>query len=209
VDAPRRFCAVCGLEVAGTRCANWWCRRDDRGFSAVWSVAGHDHHLRDAIARYKYRGVTDTARFLATTLLGFLETRALWFEEYEVLVGVPAYTGRGARRSWDHLGLILESLAQQAGPLWPVATGVVVKTAETPAMTSLGLAARRRCAAGPLRRALNVPAVATVAGARILVVDDVFTEGSTLREVALALLDAGAAEVGGLCLARQHWRVRS
>ena len=37
-----------------------------------------------------------------------------------------------------------------------------------------------------------------------------FTEGSTLREVARALLQAGADEVAGLTLARQPWqRARS
>jgi predicted amidophosphoribosyltransferase len=45
-----------------------------------------------------------------------------------------------------------------------------------------------------------------VAGSRILVIDDVFTEGSTLREVARALVKAGADEVAGLTLARQPWQ---
>jgi predicted amidophosphoribosyltransferase len=48
-----------------------------------------------------------------------------------------------------------------------------------------------------------------VAGARILVLDDVLTEGSTLREVARALRHAGAREVAGLVLARPAWRDRS
>ena len=39
-----------------------------------------------------------------------------------------------------------------------------------------------------------------------MVIDDVFTEGSTLREVARALMLAGAEEVAGLTLARQPWR---
>ena len=38
-----------------------------------------------------------------------------------------------------------------------------------------------------------------------MVIDDVFTEGSTLREVTRALILAGADEVAGLTLARQPW----
>ena len=64
---------------------------------------------------------------------------------------------------------------------------------------------RRAVAEGSLRRALRVVAPRQVAGARILVVDDVFTEGSTLREVARTLLMVGAEEVAGLVLARQPW----
>ena len=41
---------------------------------------------------------------------------------------------------------------------------------------------------------------------RILVIDDVFTEGSTLREVARVLVRSGADEVAGLTLARQPWQ---
>jgi competence protein ComFC len=56
-----------------------------------------------------------------------------------------------------------------------------------------------------LRQSLRVPDPGAVAGCRILVIDDVFTEGSTLREVARALLLSGAHEVAGLALARQPW----
>jgi predicted amidophosphoribosyltransferase len=42
----------------------------------------------------------------------------------------------------------------------------------------------------------------------VLVIDDVFTEGSTLREVARALVTAGATEVAGLALTRQPWAAR-
>jgi predicted amidophosphoribosyltransferase len=66
--------------------------------------------------------------------------------------------------------------------------------------------ARRAIASGKLRQALYVPSPGFVAGARILVIDDVLTEGSTLREVARVLRRAGALEVAGLVLARPPWR---
>ena len=42
-------------------------------------------------------------------------------------------------------------------------------------------------------------------GKRILVYDDVYTEGLTLREVARSLRDAGAVEVSEVVLARQPY----
>ena len=44
-----------------------------------------------------------------------------------------------------------------------------------------------------------------VRGKRILVYDDVYTEGLTLREVARALRNAGAVEVSEVVLARQPY----
>jgi predicted amidophosphoribosyltransferase len=50
-----------------------------------------------------------------------------------------------------------------------------------------------------------VPDPARVAGERVLVFDDVYTEGLTILEVARALRLAGAAEVSQIVLARQPW----
>jgi predicted amidophosphoribosyltransferase len=169
------------------------------------SVAGHGAALRRLISRYKYGGAMQLAVTLAGVLVDFLDQHQLWFEEFDLLVGVPSYVGPGARRDWDPVGGILAQLAEQAGSSWPVVPGAVMKTAETPQMTGLGAEARRVLARTALRRALSVPSPALVAGARILVVDDVFTEGSTLTEVARALSNAGATEVAGLTLARQPW----
>jgi len=104
------------------------------------------------------------------------------------------------------VGEIVAVAARLAGPRWDFMPDVVVKDRETPALAGLCRSARRACAEGPLRRALRVRAPDAVVGRRLLVVDDVFTEGSTLREVARALVLAGADEVAGLTLARQPWQ---
>lgn len=57
--------------------------------------------------------------------------------------------------------------------------------------------------AGPLREALSVPQPGRVAGRRVLVFDDVYSEGYSRREMARALRRAGAAEVAGLVLTRR------
>jgi predicted amidophosphoribosyltransferase len=63
---------------------------------------------------------------------------------------------------------------------------------------------RKTHAEGSLREALNVPNPDRTRGRQIAVVDDVFTTGLTLREVARALIDQGGAEaVVGISLMRQ------
>jgi predicted amidophosphoribosyltransferase len=199
-------CPVCG-QVTGAHgaCANDWCGRVDRWFSLVWAIAPHAGPLRRAIAAYKYHDERMWAQVFARLVVGHLDEHMPWFDEYDVLTGMPSYTGPGAHRRWDHIGLIVTAGARLAEPRWPFEPGLVVKKAETTPMAGLGLRRRRACAEGPLRRALGVPDPARVAGQRVLVVDDVFTEGSTLREVARALMLAGAVEVAGLVLARQPW----
>lgn len=169
----------------------------------MFAVGPHDGALRRAIAAYKFGGDRWRGPVLGRLLAGLLDARPTWFEEYDRIVAVPAFTGPGARRRWDPVGEIFATLAAIAGPTWVCEPAVVVKRAETPPMSGRSRRDRVAAAEGPLRRALAVPDPARVRGGRVLVVDDVLTEGSTLREVALALLGAGAEEVAGLVLARR------
>jgi predicted amidophosphoribosyltransferase len=209
-SASSTLCSVCeqALEDDG-RCDNDWCTREDRWFSLVWSIASHVGTMRRAVTRYKFRDELSWAGVFARLLVGYLDEHMPWFDEYDLLVPTPAYLGPGARRGWDHVGLIAVEAARLAGARWPIEMAVIEKTAETPAMTGQPLAIRRTCAEGPLRRALRVAGPSSVVGAKVLVIDDVFTEGSTLREVARALLLAGAVEVAGVALVRQPWAGRA
>jgi predicted amidophosphoribosyltransferase len=145
------------------------------------------------------------ARLFADHLHG----HSTWFEEFDFLVPTPSYLGPAARRHWDPVGEIAIRLRPLVEPLWELRSGVVSKECETPPMQGHPFSDRQVIAAGPLRRSLHVARPQQVAGARILVLDDVLTDGSTLREMARVLRRSGACEVAGLVLARPAWRPRS
>ncbi len=210
---PGPPCPVCGQTVTGAapgsgevrRCPNRWCRRPDRGFSVAFSVGLHQGGLRWAITRYKYRGDRALAAVFAGAVASYLDGHRSWFEEFDLLTAVPTYLGPGARRSWDPVGTILSALAARLGDSWAVSSRAVTKVRETPGMAGRSWAERQDLARGPLRASLAVPDPELVAGRQVLVLDDVLTEGSTLREVARALRRAGASDVAGLVLARPPW----
>lgn len=198
---PPPACAACGQETFRSRCTNAWCRRADREWSVVYSVGTYEGELRRAIVGYKYYGQRRRAQALSRLLAGYLDEHPTWFEEYDVLTPMPAYTGPGARRSWDPVGGVVSELARLVGDAFAVRSDLVEKTGETEPMRGLPQRQRARAAECVLRRVLR-PGPFDVTGARIVVVDDVFTEGSTLRDVARVLRRAGADEVAGLTLAR-------
>jgi predicted amidophosphoribosyltransferase len=196
-------CPVCGQVTDGhAPCTNRWCSRADRSFSVVFPLGVHSGALRQAIVRYKYRGERGWAGVFAGMVAAYLARNATWFEEFDLIVAVPAYLGPGARRAWDPVGDILARLETLSGGDWRIEGHILAKQHETPAMRGFPWAERQAIAAGPLRQALSVVDPAAVAGARVLVFDDVMTEGSTVQEVARALRGAGAAEAAGLVLAR-------
>ena len=199
------FCPTCDLEVDERGCVNFWCRREDRGFDVVWAAGSHDGELRRAIAALKYQGRRDRADWLGRVLAGYLVDHAGAFEDVDLIVGTPG--ALSPARPIDHVRAILVALDRFIGGHWctDAAQPVLTKRAPTRSMVDLPSAeARRLWAAGELRAALTVPAPERVTGRRLLVVDDVFTDGSTLREVALVLRDAGAIGVSGLVLARRR-----
>lgn len=200
-------CAVCGQEVAaGTGCANHWCRREDRAFSCVFAAGSYDGRLRAAILDYKYRRACWRAEGFARLLAALLDRHATWFEEFGVIAGVPAFRGPGARRDWDPVGAVVHQLGAMQAGAWEVLPGVLRKRVETVPMSGRTREERERIGRCALRGALEVADPAPIGGARVLVVDDVFAEGSTLQEVSRALVAAGALEVAGLVLARSRWR---
>ena len=170
----------------------------------AFSVGVYDGGLRRALYAYKYGGRRALAGTFARAVATFLRVHASWFEEFGVIAGVPSYTGPGARRDWDPVGEILAALKPAVGGEWMVEPQLVTKRAETPAMTGLGWTGRQEMAQGPFRSSLGFHGP-DLAGAQVLVFDDVLTEGSTLREVARVLRLHGAADVAGLVLARPPW----
>lgn len=203
-------CSVCDLELGDhwTACPNFWCHRTDRGFDVVWSAAAHAGDTRRSIAALKYRGDLSAADALTAPLAAVLLSHPGAFDDVELITTVPGHPSK--RRPIDHTAALLGSLRTQVGHLWEVdhlCPPVIVKRREVAPMTGLSsIGARRVHAAGELRGALEVPDPSRVRDLRILVVDDVLTGGSTLREVALALRQAGASAVSGLVVARRPLR---
>jgi len=80
----------------------------------------------------------------------------------------------------------------------PVDSAALVRTRDTPSQTALRVVERARNVAG----AFGVVRPPVVAGRVVLLVDDVWTSGATVRAAAAALRDAGARAVDVLTLAR-------
>lgn len=171
----------------------------------AFSVGVYQGALRRAIGRYKYHGERHLAPVFAGMVVSFLRSHPCWFEEFDVVTAVPAYTGPGARRDWDPVGTLLAQARDRLGAGWSVEPGMVVKVRETPGMAGLRWSERQAVAGTQLRPALRIGGEGAARGSRVLVLDDVLTDGSTLREVAGVLRRDGASDVAGLVLARPAW----
>jgi ComF family protein len=163
------------------------------GELAAFSYGGA---LTTAIASLKYGGRVDRARPLSHLLLRAIGPLRDLVPAAAVVVPVPLHRARLALRGYNHAALLAAPVARALGARF--APGALVRTRDTPAQASLGRDARWR---NVERAFMARPGARHLAGERVLVVDDVRTTGATLDACAIALRDAGAAEVTTLVLA--------
>lgn len=113
----------------------------------------------------------------------------------DLVTWAPLHWRRRYARGYDQARLLAEeaALAYQMRPV-----RLLVKARYTRPQSSLPGRAREQNAAGAYRLCRK----AEVSGRRILLIDDIVTTGSTLSACSRVLLEAGAAEVFCLALAR-------
>lgn len=198
-----------GYAPNSERCGNPLCHYPEsrRYWTWIWAIAMHSGWLKATIARYKFKDQSRWATIFGRVVVGYLDANPAIAAHTDLIVASPTFVD-GSRHTFDHTRLILERAAVESGERLPFDVGntaAIVKTRQTEAMKTMGVADRRRIAEEQVRHALTVPDPSRVEGLSIMVFDDVFTGGWTLREVARALKLAGASEVYGLALARQPW----
>jgi len=160
------------------------------------TATGYDERMRRLLDAYKERGRADVAAVLAPLLRTALAALVAGRPGTPapgslLLVPVPSSRAARARRGYDHVPLLL----QRAVPRAPVVSALR-HARRVRDQSALGVAERERNLAGAL------VAHPSVAGRRVVLVDDVVTTGATLLEAARALRAAGAHPVGAIAVAR-------
>jgi predicted amidophosphoribosyltransferase len=205
---PSTCCSVCQQEWTAprARCSNPVCHWPDRQFDWNAAVAMRSGELEHSINRYKYDEVRGWALIFGRVLAGFLYDQQPRFADFDLVIPSPTYVGADGR-NFDHTALVLRAAAEldETGLPFALVPPVLVKTGPTPPLAKLSWSARRDVCRDELPMVLQVPDPDRVDGQRVLVYDDVFTDGLNLNAVAKKLREVGAAQVCGVTLARQPW----
>ena len=175
------------------RCA--LCRLGLQGFDAVYSYGSYEGTLRQLVHLFKYGGV----RPLAGTFGKFLAQALPRETSFDVIVPMPLHWFKQWQRGFNQSDV----LAREIGKKWnvPVRNLIRRKKATHP-QAGLTNAKRRENMQG----AFGIAGRKSLAGIRVLLVDDVVTTGATASACARVLKRAGAAHVALLALARTDRR---
>jgi ComF family protein len=181
------LCACCGSPGAWPvrRCAECAGRR--LAFSSARAAIVYEERARALVRAWKERGRRDLAAVAAE-----LVAEVLPRPRADALAFVPGERDRVLERGHAPP----EQLARELGRRWELPVGgFLSRTRPVRPQRGLPLAERRRNVAGAF--SCDGPAPE-----RVVVVDDVYTTGSTAGACAAALRRAGARRVDVVCLAR-------
>jgi len=148
------------------------------------------------ILLYKYRHFQilgkDLAHFVYRTLG---QEEEIWWE-VNAIIPVPLHPKRKKQRGFNQAQIIARELARLKGI--ECVDRRLVKIKNVPPQTFLRVEEREKNISGAFR----VVHREKIKGKVVLLVDDVYTTGATIRECSSVLRDAGAKEVRALTLAQ-------
>jgi ComF family protein len=176
------------ISVPLARCPR--CRRGSTQVDRARAIGGYDGALRAIVHALKYEG----RRSLARRLGALMRTRGVdMLTAADWVVPVPLHPSRRRRRGFNQASDLARHL------------GVTVcqplrRLRATRTQTDLPAAQRHRNVRGAF--ALRTDAEARLAGAIVVLIDDVSTTGATLDACASVLKAAGVREVRALTAAR-------
>jgi competence protein ComFC len=184
-------CEVCGdISVPKGVCKR--CQSEKPDFTSVRSWATYEGPIRNTVRRLKYKGDFSLGASLAKLMIPALQATK-W--PVDIVMPVPLSLARLSERGYNQAALIARFIA--AGLQVPYVEKGLIKVRNTRSQVGLQFEERKANVVGAFEA---VEEHAT--GKRILVIDDVTTSGSTLRECAKALKHAGSSDVYGYTFAR-------
>lgn len=192
------FCDRCGLPHEGAitvayRCGN--CADLELHFDHARSAARASGPLLEAIHAYKYRRAVWLEPFLTRVLLR-AAVPGLRAQGWDLVVPVPLHCLKEREREFNQSERLARALARALE--LPVEPRALRRVIPTRTQTRLSREERR----GNVKNAFQVSGRGGVQGRRVILVDDVFTTGSTTNECARALRVGGAHGVCVWTLAR-------
>ena len=185
------LCMKCGAPAPAEEeyCRN--CRNTPRSFEQNRSVFVYDDKWKLSLERYKFYGYREFADFYAAAMVKW-GGGAIRRWKPDLIVPIPMHPRKERIRGFNQSWQIARRISARTGI--PASGEILLKIKDTAPQKQLDHSQRKQNLKGAF---LAAPAAA---GKTVLVIDDVFTTGSTIDAAAEALLSSGAKAVYSLTL---------
>lgn len=185
-------CNVCGKSlgtVAGSNKICFECSETSHEFTKGYSCTTYEGPVKEILSGLKYKGRS----YYTRNVVEIMTDRAEGFINdihVDMLIPVPMHKRKEQARGYNQSSLLGEGLSRSL--ILPHKLDILVKGRETSPMSSLSSGERRINLHNAFRMGYNKD---MIRGKNILIVDDVYTTGSTADACARVLKDNGAGHV--------------
>jgi len=192
------LCVRCGMPFIGTTgtdhdCGD--CIISTPMFSSARAVGHYEDILLDAIHDFKYKGKSSLGKILGRWMSEY-NYPSFNISSFTLIIPVPLHPKRLKERGFNQSVLLARELSGRFSI--PLDIFTLKRQVCTEPQVHLGKKERE----SNVRNAFIVSDSKKISNQKIILVDDVYTTGSTVKECARILLKEGALTVGVLTLAR-------
>lgn len=181
-------CKKCGKEITSDRQEYCYdCSRHKRSFEYGLSLLNYDETAKKSMVKIKYKNKREYLDFYAEAIWQRYSKQLMRIKP-DVLIPVPVHPSRKRRRGFNQAEVLAELLGQRMNV--PVADDALCRTRKTAPQKQLGPAERLKNlkeAFAPGRQLDGVK--------KVLLVDDIYTTGSTIEACTRILKQTGISQV--------------
>lgn len=158
-----------------------------RGYS-LWM---YDDVMKDSIAAYKYKGRKEYTKFYVNELVKYLGDEILCIAP-DAIIPIPVHPARRRQRGYNQAELLALELGTQLHII--VRTDILIRTIKTRPQKELDNIERMR----NLEKAFSIAGhykKASLGYHKVILIDDIYTTGSTIEACTKVLISAGVKEI--------------
>ena len=185
----KNICSQCGAKLSVA--ANHNC---EFIFDAARSVFEFNAVLQNLIHHFKYDEIKKLGEFLGNYAVTYLKQEH--FADTEIIAPVPLHRVKQRIRGFNQSEFLTRTIAEQMN--WKHYPHLIKRKKFTETQTRLSRKQREK----NVTNAFAINSKYNIKGRKILLVDDVFTTGSTVNSISKVLQEAGAAKIFVLTIAR-------
>lgn len=196
------FCTICSKPLLNPILSDYQndlicseCRENKKFFKKSISLALYQDEFKDIIHHFKFYNKPYLANFLGEKLFNLISLEAD-YQNIDVIIPVPLQKNRERQRGYNQSLLISNVIGKHLK--LKVLKNNLKRKGNNPPQSNLSYKERKE----NIRNCFYIKDSQAIKDKKILLIDDVFTTGSTVNECARILRHAGAKEVLVATLAR-------
>ena len=181
------YCFKCGKAMTGVEeefCDD--CKKYNHSFRKGRALFEYDV-VRESIYRYKYNKRAEYAEFYAKEIVEKLGDEIRGYKA-QALVPIPLYRWKEKKRGYNQANLIAVEMSKLLNI--PVYSDLIVRSKNTTPLKNLNRDDRQNNLKKAFKMKVNVVKLNT-----IILIDDIYTTGSTIDEVAKEFLEVGVQKI--------------